>query len=101
MVARRARPTVALVASSPLRVDSAKASFNVPTGRSLDGQVLTTKQTANLAPSGRERTFELAMASNVSKGGIVQLNMARTFESGHDTTAKPENTAVISYSKTF
>ena len=91
----------ALVASSPLRVDSAKASFNVPTGRSFDGQVVTTKQTANLSPTGRERTFEFAVAASAGRSAIVQLNMARTFEPGHDAAAKPEDTAVMSYSRQF
>lgn len=91
----------AFVASSPLHVDSATAAFKAPTGRTLDGQVTFDRRTANLSPSGRERTFEFAFAARASQYGTVQLNLSRTLESGHNSASKAENMVALNYTTLF
>lgn len=91
----------ALVASSPLRVDSADATLKVITGRTLDGKVTHANYTTSVAPSGRERNFELALAARAGNDGIVQLNIGRTLNPGHDASAKAENSVAISYGMQF
>lgn len=91
----------AFIASSPLRVDSADATLKVITGRTLDGKVTHTNYTTSVAPSGRERNFEIALAARAGDDGIVQLNIGRTLNPGHDANAKPENSIAVSYGMKF
>lgn len=92
---------IAMVASAPLRVDSATAHLNVPTGRTIDGKVLTTRYAADLSPSGRERSIEFAFAARAGKTGLINLNLSRTFDPGHNQNAAAENTAMVGYNVAF
>jgi hypothetical protein len=47
--------------SQPLRVEAAKAVFNLPVGRTVDGAVLRETRTVNLAPTGRQVNLEFAL----------------------------------------
>ncbi|RIK35964.1 MAG: peptidase S8, partial [Chloroflexi bacterium] len=95
------RLQAALVASMPLRVDSSRAHFNLPVGRTLDGRVITERVSADLSPSGRERSLELALAARAGKRGVVQFNLSRTLEAGHSEDAEPINAVVVSYGTAF
>lgn len=92
---------MALVASAPLRVDSATAHLNVPTGRTVDGKVTYARYEADLAPSGRERSVEFAMATSVGKAGRMSLNLSRTFDPGHDSQSGPDNSVMMGYHAAF
>jgi hypothetical protein len=55
--------TVAFGVSQPLRVESGRASLDVPTGRDFDtGSILFDRHALNLAPTGREIDFEVSHA---------------------------------------
>lgn len=92
---------IAMVASAPLRVDSATAHLNVPTGRTIDGKVISTHYATNLAPSGCERNVEIALATRAGETGVVQVNLGRRLEPGHNANAKPENMIAVSYGMKF
>lgn len=92
----------AFVASAPLRVDAATAALQVPTGRTLDGQVTFDRRTANLSPSGRERTFEFALFARAGGfGSGVQFNLSRTLDPGHNAASKAVNMVALSYTTLF
>lgn len=90
-----------LVASSPLRVDSGIAHLNVPTGRTIDGKVLRTAFSSELAPSGRERSIEFALATLVGKSGVAQVNLSRTVDPGHNAASEAENMVAVSFHTKF
>jgi len=52
--------SVNFMISQPLRVDSAKANFNVATGRTLNGYIKRENVVANLRPSGRQINMEVS-----------------------------------------
>ncbi len=91
----------ALVGSSPLRVDSGVAHLSVPTGRTIDGKVLRTAFSSELAPSGRERSIEFALATHVGKTAVVQINLSRTVDPGHNAQADAENMVALGYRTRF
>lgn len=56
----RERGRWGLALSQPVRVDRARAHFDVPVGRTLEGSVLRQTERLDLAPAGRQLNLELA-----------------------------------------
>lgn len=78
-----------IVVSQPTRVEHAQAKFSVPTGRTIDGQVLHQTHSVGLAPMGRQVNLELALdrviAQPVTPGSSGRLGMHLIYahEAGH------------------
>lgn len=74
---------VSFMVAQPLRVDSAKASFNVATGRTLSGEVLRDTVVTNLKPSGRQINMELSYEQQLDKNQKFNIYSLYVKDSGH------------------
>ncbi|QNI04784.1 S8 family serine peptidase [Halomonas sp. SH5A2] len=88
---------VALTLRQPLRIDSATATFDVPVGRTLGGEVLRETRKASLSPSGRQMDIELGYAFMPSERSQWQFNLLHTLEPGHDADASSDSAAMVNY----
>ena len=93
--------TAAAVVSSPLRVSGASAQLSVPTGRTLDGQVVSTTHRVSFSPSGRQRNAEIAFARVASDGSTVGVNLLHVTEPGHVRGVSSEYAAMAHWVKAF
>lgn len=77
----------ALALSQPLRVEQATARFDLPVGRTLDGQVIRQRQTVSLAPSGRQLNLEMAwqraLGGRAGLPGTLGLHAIYAHDAGH------------------
>ncbi|WP_200175294.1 S8 family serine peptidase [Ectothiorhodospira shaposhnikovii] len=87
----------ALVYHEPLRVQTALGEFNIPTGRTPEGLVTFERQTADLAPTGRQRNLELVMRHALSPSRSLQANIVHFQDPGHSSRASDEIAGVITY----
>lgn len=87
----------ALALRQPLRIDSGVASFDVPVGRTLAGDVIREQRSADLAPSGRQVDLELGYTLFPSERSQWQFNLLHTREPGHDADAPSDTAAMVSY----
>lgn len=78
---------VGLALSQPLRVERARAQFDLPVGRTLDGQVIRASQRLSVAPSGRQTNLELAYrrpwGGADGRQGTLGLNAIYAHDAGH------------------
>lgn len=91
----------ALALRQPLRLDRADATFEVPVGRTLEGEVIRDSRRVALSPSGRQQDIELGYALQASERSHLQLNLMYTLEPGHDREASPEASAMLNYTVNF
>ncbi len=92
--------TMKFSVSSPLRVESGHMEFVIPVGRTLKGEILRDKATANLEPSGRQvdigaQVVVQTLLGRVSLGGVV------SHEPGHDKDAEVSLSFLAGYSANF
>ncbi len=80
---------VTLVLSRPLRVADGSATLDLPTGRTMDGQVLTSAQRVSLSPTGAETDLEATYAIPLAGTQKLVLGGMVMFEPGHDADAPP------------
>ena len=86
----QASDRLTLTAALPLRVQRATVHVDVPDREVADGVVRYVRQTADLAPRGRERRLQLVYEAGrddrvaVAVGGYVRI------EPDHDSSAAPE-----------
>jgi subtilisin family serine protease len=70
--------------SSPLRVERARASLDVPVAYDLIGGTLATeRRTFDLSPTARELDLELGWSAALSPSSSLRLGVARAFDAGH------------------
>lgn len=70
--------------SSPLRVERAGATLQLPVAYDLVTGVLTTADTAlDLTPHAREVDFELGWSKRLSENSSMRFGIARAFDVGH------------------
>jgi len=69
--------------AQPLRVDSAKANFNVATGRTINGDVMRSNVVAHLQPSGRHINFEASFEQQLGKNHSFNLHTIYARDQGH------------------
>ena len=80
-----------LSASQPLRVESGRASFTVPAGRTKQGAVRYSTVPADLAPSGRQVDIAGQWHRPLGKGEL-RLGAVYSHRPGHREAADPELT---------
>lgn len=86
----------ALAVSQPVRVESATAQFNTPTGRTLDGAVVYSTEKVALQPSGRQVNFDLAYQEQLSDLSSLRLNAVYVLDNGH-VSGQSDAGVVVSY----
>ncbi len=70
--------------SSPLRVERAGATLQLPVAYDLMTGALRTSDTAlDLAPDARELDFELGWSKRLSANSSMRFGIARAFDAGH------------------
>lgn len=81
-----------LALSQPLRVDHARASFNLPVGRLADGTVLRQSQSVSLTPTGQQLNLELAYRQRwvgaAGRHSALGLHMVYAHDVGHVAGAR-------------
>ena len=85
--------------SQPLRVESGRARFDIPVGRTRDGQVLRGAFTADLEPSGREYDLATCWRQPLGREGELRLGAGLALEPGHDAAAGPEVSLFAGWSR--
>ncbi len=81
-----------LALSQPLRVDHARASFNLPVGRLADGTVLRQRRSVSLTPTGQQLNLELAYRQRwvgaAGRHSALGLHMIYAHDVGHVADAR-------------
>jgi Tfp pilus assembly protein FimT len=81
-----------LALSQPLRVDHARASFNLPVGRLADGTVLRQSRSVSLTPTGQQLNLELAYRQRwvgaAGRHSALGLHMIYAHDVGHVAGAR-------------
>ncbi len=90
-----------LSVSQPLRVESGRARFSIPAGRTKGGRVLRRTLNASLAPSGRQIDFAAGWRKRLDAGGDLRLGAVWTLDPGHDPSAPAELTLLAGYRHSF
>lgn len=98
---QRSDERAALTLRQPLRISSANATFDIPVGRSIEGEVIRETRSVSLAPSGRQVDVELGYAFKTGFRSLWQVNILHTLEPGHDAEAKSDSAAMVNYSYTW
>jgi hypothetical protein len=92
--------TVGLMVSSPLHVDSGSANVVLPTGRLLDGTVVTQNLTLDAAPKARELDLEVGFKRQFLDGGLLQASLMFRNDAGN-IEGKQDTGVMLGYKKRF
>ncbi|WP_104204964.1 S8 family serine peptidase [Billgrantia saliphila] len=95
------RQQAALALRQPMHVSTANATLSVPTGRTLDGDVVREEREVSLSPSGRQRDIEFGYALLPSERTRLQLNLLYSIEPGHERDAADEIAVMVNYTRRF
>lgn len=86
--------------SQPIRVESGRASFDIPTWRDWSGAVLSTRTDVDLAPSGRELRFEATYGFDLASEGRVTALAMHRFDADH-VAGRQDTAAMIRLQQRF
>ena len=86
--------------SSPLRVESGRMGFSIPTGRTPEGAILREAVTANLEPTGRQMDFSAQVVAQ-TRMGRVSIGGVASREPGHDENADTALSLLAGYVMDF
>lgn len=78
-----------VILGQPLRVNSASAVLDIPTGRTLDGRIERGRERVDMEPSGRELRLELAYQRPLDEQRSIGSWLMLQHEPGHDAEAEP------------
>lgn len=87
--------------SQPLRVASGSATFDIPTGRDLAGNVLSNSFSTNLTPSGREIDLEASYSLKLSETQSLSTGVMMRMQPGHTSGSTPEAVGMVRYRVKF
>jgi len=96
-----ANSSLQLSVSQPLRIETGRARFSVPVGRTKDRRVLRRSLAANLAPGGRQIDLSARWRTRLDTGGELRLGAAWTLDPGHDAAAPSEVTVLAGLRHSF
>ncbi|MCY3973614.1 MAG: hypothetical protein OXF52_05385, partial [Candidatus Dadabacteria bacterium] len=91
---------VRISVSSPLRVESGRMGFSIPTGRTPEGAILREAVTANLEPTGRQMDFSAQVVAQ-TRMGRVSIGGVASREPGHDENADTALSLLAGYVMDF
>ena len=92
--------TLHLSLAQPLRIERGRARLDVPVGRTPAGEVVRSRVTADLAPSGRQLDAAAKWHRRLG-GGELRLGAVATREPGHRADAKPRLTVLAGWRRPF
>ena len=81
---------LSLSLAQPLRVESGRATFSVPVGRTQGGRVLRRSLTASLKPSGRQIDLAMKWRKRLAAGGELRFGSVWSLQPGHNVSEDPE-----------
>ncbi len=87
--------------SEPMRVYSGNVSIDIPVARDLAGNLTRYQAKSSLAPSGKQRDFELFFNKSLSKDAKVAVNLLRQLQPNNDSSIKANNLAYFNYSLAY
>ena len=96
-----AASSLRLSVSQPLRVESGRARFSIPVGRTKGGGVLRRTLNAGLAPSGRQLDLSAGWRKRLALGGELRAGATLTFHPGHDSSAPADLTLMAGWRHRF
>ena len=85
------RNTVDFALSQPVRIESGRADYTIPVGRTVEGEVLKSSGSADLEPSGRQIDLAARWRRSLPSGnGDFRVATSLSFHSGHSRAAEPK-----------
>lgn len=85
-----------LLLSRPLRVTAGTATFDLPVGRTLDGEVLRETREVDLATEGRQIDLEFGYAFTPSENRRIQTNVLYSHDPDHRSGSDAAGSVVFS-----
>ena len=84
------RDTLNFALSQPVRIESGRADYTIPVGRTVDGEVLKSSSSADLEPSGRQIDLVAQWRRSLPSGnGDFRLATGLSFHPGHNDATEP------------
>ena len=84
------RDTLNLALSQPVRIESGRAEYTIPVGRTVEGEVLKSSSSADLEPSGRQIDLVAQWRRSLPSGnGDFRLATGLSLHPGHSDAAEP------------
>ncbi len=85
------RNTVDFALSQPVRIESGRADYTIPVGRTVEGEVLKSSGSADLEPSGRQIDLAARWHRSLPSGnGDFRVATSLSFHHGHSRAAEPK-----------
>ena len=85
------RNSVDFALSQPVRIESGRADYTIPVGRTVEGEVLKSSDSADLEPSGRQIDLAARWRRSLPSGnGEFRLATSLSFHPEHSRAAEPE-----------
>ena len=81
---------VTMSLSQPIRVESGRAYYSIPVGRTIDGKVLQNNGYADLEPSGRQIDLAAQWHHQFRPSSEFRLATQLSLQPGHSSSAHPE-----------
>ena len=96
------RDTVTFVLSQPVRIESGRAEYTIPIGRTTEGDVLKSVNSVDLEPSGRQIDLVAQWRrSFLTSSGDFRLATGLSFHPEHRATVEPELSVLAGWRKRF
>ena len=84
------RETLNFALSQPVRIESGRAEYTIPVGRTVEGDVLKSSYSVDLEPSGRQIDLAAQWRRALPSGnGDFRLATGVSFHPGHSESAEP------------
>ena len=84
------RDTLNFALSQPVRIESGRAEYTIPVGRTVEGDVLKSSYSVDLEPSGRQIDLAMQWRRALPSGnGDFRLATSLSFHPGHSEAAEP------------
>ena len=88
--------------SQPVRIESGRAEFTIPVGRTVEGEVLKSSGSADLEPSGRQIDLTAQWRRALPSGnGDFRLATGVSFHPGHSDSAEPTISVLAGWRRGF
>jgi hypothetical protein len=85
----------------PMRVYKGRVNIDIPTARTIDGQVIRYQTSASLASKGQEQNLELFYNRSINKFSTLNINLISQKEAGNIKEAKNNYLGWVSYNLMF
>lgn len=97
----RSGDKLAFGVSQPLAVVSGSMSSTIPTSFDDNGNPVFTRETSSLAPTKRERDFEVSYRMALNRNANVTYGALARLNPGHDETLPMDKVVMVKYGASF